>query len=248
MIKIAIIGYGNVAYHLVEAFKNHPMVELSWVYNRTLPQQHNIPDTCQITLQLSNIKEVDVAIIAVTDDAISEVSRQLNVPFVVHTSGAVPLSLLNNEGKKGVFYPLQSFSKSKPIDFDAVPICLEAQQEEDYQLLETLAQTISSKIYRIDSGQRTYLHVAAVFANNFTNHMYTLAHEICSTHQIPFEVLQPLIRETADKISLLAPKEAQTGPAKRNDKSTLAKHMALLSTEQQKLYSILTQSIQNYGD
>ena len=140
---------------------------------------------------------------------------------------------------------LQTFSKEKEIDFSTVPFCLEAENKEDYLLLEKIAKTIGRKIYSVNSEQRKALHIAAVFVNNFTNHLYTIGNDICEKHQVPFEILQPLIQETSEKIKTLSPKKAQTGPAIRNDKKTIKSHLELLSKEQQEIYKLITQAIKN---
>ena len=140
---------------------------------------------------------------------------------------------------------LQTFSKDKKIDFSAVPFCLEAENNEDYLILEKVARTIGVKIYSVNSEQRKALHIAAVFVNNFTNHLYTIGNDICEKHQVPFEILQPLIQETSEKIKTLSPKKAQTGPAIRNDKKTIKSHLELLSKEQQEIYKLITQAIKN---
>ncbi len=231
MISVAIIGNGNVATHLHKAFSKAKNIAVIQINSR----------------KVQDISSVDVAIIAVSDDAITKVSSKINATFVVHTSGALAMNTLKNSSKKGVFYPLQSFSKDKKVNFKKVPFCLEAETKEDLQLLETLAKSIGKKIYSINSEQRKRLHLSAVFVNNFTNYLYTIANNICTEHQVPFEILQPLIQETAKKIKKLTPKEAQTGPAKRNDQQTIKSHLEMLNEHQQEIYKLLTQSIQNDG-
>ena len=140
---------------------------------------------------------------------------------------------------------LQTFSKDKTIDFSEVPFCLEAENEKDYQLLVKLAKSIGKKTYNVNSEQRKALHVAAVFVNNFTNHLYKIGNDICKENNVPFEILQPLIKETAAKIEELSPEKSQTGPAIRNDKKTIKNHLDLLNKEQEIIYKILTKSIQN---
>jgi predicted short-subunit dehydrogenase-like oxidoreductase (DUF2520 family) len=167
---------------------------------------------------------------------------------VVHTSGSAPMESLNPNNRKGVFYPLQTFTKGKEVDFTSIPICIESQFNSDYTILKKVADSISDKVFIINSGQRRSLHVSAVFVNNFVNHLYTIGNAICDEHQVPFEILQPLIRETAEKIVTLSPSEAQTGPAKRNDKTTIEAHLNFLSDENHKnIYKLLTQSIQDNG-
>lgn len=229
MISVLIVGKGNVATHLYNAFFNVDVISVNQISSR----------------KLDSIPKADVTIIAVSDDAIEEVSSKIDNDFVVHTSGSVALHDLKNKHRKGVFYMLQSFSKDKKVDFSNVPFCLEATNDEDYKLLEKLAKSIGKNTYKIDSTQRKTLHVAAVFVNNFTNHLYKIGYDICQEHNVPFEVLQPLIEETSEKIKSLSPEKAQTGPAIRNDKKTIKNHLNLLDKKQQKIYKILTKSIQN---
>ncbi|WP_298781476.1 Rossmann-like and DUF2520 domain-containing protein [uncultured Polaribacter sp.] len=231
MISVLLIGKGKVASHLYKVFLNVDEVNVTQISSR----------------ELKNIPEADVTIIAVSDDAIAEVSLKIKNSFVVHTSGSIALNDLKNPQRKGVFYMLQTFSKDKQVHFSEVPFCLEAENKEDYLLLENLAKSVGKKIFAINSDQRKTLHVAAVFVNNFTNHLYKIGHDICNQHNVPFEILYPLIKETADKIKTLSPKEAQTGPATRNDKKTIKNHLDLLNNNQKQIYKILTKSIQN-GD
>lgn len=250
MIKVVIIGGGNVATHLADAFSKTNNVSLAQVYARNIEQIQHLKKITSITNSIEQLKKADVYIIAISDDAITEVSRKINHPdsIIVHTSGSVEMNAIKTNSRKGVFYLLQSFSKSKEVNFDTIPFCLEAENEKDLQLLETLAKTIGKNVYHINSEQRKRLHVAAVFVNNFTNHMYKIGADICNEHQVPFEVLQPLIKETAEKITKLNPEAAQTGPAKRNDQKTIQNHLALLNTEQQKIYKLITKSIQQNGE
>lgn len=248
MIRITLIGSGNVAQHLIKAFTNTELVEIVQVYSRKKETLASLIEFDKITIDFEELKEADLYIIAVSDKAIADVSTQL--PFqnriVVHTSGAASLDVLDAKNRKGVFYPLQTFSKNKEIDFSGVPLCLEAENTFDFRILETVAKTISTAVFPINSDQRKALHVAAVFVNNFSNHLYQIGHEICEEHQVPFEILKPLIQETAEKINTLNPIEAQTGPAKRNDSTTIAAHLEYLTNENQKnIYKLITQSIQD---
>lgn len=247
MIKIAIIGSGNVAQHLAVAFSGNAETEIVQVFSRKKTPFANVNPE-KITDTFNNLLPADLYIIAVSDDAIAEVSGQL--PFenrlVVHTSGSVAMETLDSKNRKGVFYPLQTFTKNKATDFKVIPICLESQTADDYLLLEKVAKSISDSVFKISSEQRKALHVSAVFVNNFVNHLYKIGNDICTEHQIPFEILKPLINETAQKIMTLSPNEAQTGPAKRNDQQTISAHLDFLSDANQKnIYNILTQSIQN---
>lgn len=245
MISVVILGSGNVAHHLIKAFLKADNIIVKQVYARSTSKINTLIEHVSITDNLNQLDNADIYILAISDDAISEVSSHLTDKFVVHTSGSVGINQLKNTGTKGVFYPLQSFSKDKEVDFQNIPFCLEAENDSDYTILETLAKTIGKKVYQIDSLQRSKLHVAAVFVNNFVNHMYTIGNDICNTYNVPFEVLLPLIEETSKKIQEITPREAQTGPAKRNDLQTISRHLESLNDLQTEVYKIITKSIQN---
>lgn len=247
MNSVVIIGYGNVGKHLIDAFLKADNIKVNQVYTRAINKISHLKDTVSITNSLALLKDADVYIIAVSDDAIATVSSEIKNKnsLVVHTSGSVSLDSLKNNGSKGIFYPLQSFSKDKAVNFHEIPFCLEAKNNADLVLLEKVAATIGKKIYHINSKQRQQLHVAAVFVNNFVNNMYKIGQDVCKDYDVPFEILHPLIKETAAKITLLEPKEAQTGPAKRNDQKTIENHLSLLNEAQQNIYKLLTKSIQN---
>ena len=250
MIKVVIIGSGNVAHHLISAFAKSDAVAVIQNFVRTKEHATHLLDSNKITTNIKALAEADVYIISVSDNAIVEVSSQLNFQnkLVVHTSGNIAMNDLDNKNRKGVFYPLQTFSKSKAVNFREIPICLEAQNDNDKQILETIAKSISDKVFSINSQQRKGLHVAAVFVNNFTNYLYQIGNDICQKSNIPFEILQPLIQETANKIQTLSPNDAQTGPAKRNDTQTINDHLNFLTDENQKeIYKLLTKSIIDNG-
>ncbi len=243
MISVVIVGFGNVGQHLYRAFKNAIDVDVVQVFSRS--KLDNTEDIA-ITHDLNDLAKADLYIIAVPDDAIAEVSGQL--PFkdrlVTHTSGSVAMKALSNSNRKGVFYPLQTFSKDHEVDFKEIPICFEAQENQDAELLESLGEMISEKVVQIPSEERAQLHLAAVFVNNFTNHLYHLSEAYLTENGVDFDLLKPLIKETARKIEGLSPNDAQTGPAKRDDKMTIAKHLDLLKNDYyKKIYKTLTQSI-----
>lgn len=249
MIKIAIIGSGNVAFHLIRAFSASKETEIIQVFARKKQVVESLIATNKITSDLTELKPADLYIISVSDDAISEVSEALNFSerLVVHTSGTKPLDFLSNKNRRGVFYPLQTFSKNKEVNFKEIPICIEVENSEDYTLLEKVAHSISDKVFRFDSEKRKALHVSAVFVSNFVNHMYRIGSEICEQNNIPFEILKPLITEVADKINYLHPKEAQTGPAKRGDKQIINTHLDFLKDNpvNQEIYELLSKAIMN---
>lgn len=250
MIQVSVIGSGNVAHHLLKAFGASPKLQVNQVFARNKKAIQTTFPNVEVIEDLSLLKSVDVIIIAVSDDAIETVSGQIPLKnqLVVHTSGSVALDALNHKNRRGVFYPLQTFSKAKAIDFHTVPICIEAETAEDYLIVETLAKSISDYTYSVNSQQRQALHVAAVFVCNFTNHLYQIGAEICNENKLPFDILKPLIQETAQKIVTLSPEAAQTGPAKRKDTQTINKHLAFLTKENQKeIYKLLTKSIIDHG-
>jgi predicted short-subunit dehydrogenase-like oxidoreductase (DUF2520 family) len=211
----------------------------------------NLDPTIEMISDWSQLKPADIFIIAVSDDAIGFVSNQIPLKnqLIVHTSGSAALEEISDNNRRGVFYPLQTFTKGKKVDFKEIPICIETEYSADLEILQKISKTISDKTYIINSQQRKALHVAAVFVNNFTNHMYQLGSEICQKNQIPFTILEALIAETAVKVRTLTPLEAQTGPAKRNDRKTIDSHIHFLKSDatKQSIYKLLTQSIQNDG-
>lgn len=246
--KVTIIGSGNVAQHLIKACKAASEIEIIQVFARQ-PKKltHLVSDDKIVNQYVDLLSVADVYIIAVSDSAISSVAAQL--PFsnklVVHTSGTSHYNVLSCKNKRGVFYPLQTFSKDKVLDFTSIPLCLEAENTSDYEVIKKLAKTLSKKVYQLSSEQRKKIHIAAVFVCNFVNHLYTIGQQICDENNIPFAILQPLINETAQKIIHLNPLEAQTGPAIRNDNVTITEHIEALSNENQKtIYKIITKSIQ----
>lgn len=249
MITVSIIGSGNVAQHLILAFENANSISLLQVLARDKNKVISLVDAKKIITRYDQLQEADLYIISVSDDVIEEVATQ--IPFqnklVVHTSGSIPMTALSSHNRQGVFYPLQTFSKGKSIDFKSVPICIESNADEDLHLIEKVAKTLSEHVYSLNSEQRKALHVAAVFVNNFTNHLYQIGADLCQKQNLPFAILKPLIKETAEKVMTLSPTEAQTGPAKRHDHLTIASHLALLEDENQKeIYTLLTKSIQNH--
>lgn len=242
--KVVILGYGIVASHLVGAFQNSEKIEVIQIYNRRSIDGDTLPSH---TTLLTEIKKADIYIIAIKDDSIEEFSKKLLFEdrLVVHTSGSVDMKKLSDKNRKGIFYPLQTFSKDREVDFKTIPICVEAESEADLQLLMELGNCISEKIVEISSSERRQLHLGAVFVNNFTNHLYQISEEILAQRQLDFALLKPLLLETAQKIERMSPKEAQTGPAKRNDETTIEDHLELLEDDQHKdIYKTITKSIQ----
>ena len=249
MARIGILGAGNVATHLLEAFETLTDTEIVQVVGRNAKALKRFGNSgIGNSSDFENIANADIYVIAVSDDAISEVSRFLKNKegLVVHTSGSVSMEALSQHPRRGVFYPLQTFSRERKTDMKSVPICLEAQKDDDLIVLKQLAGQLSCEVYEVDSQQRKSLHLAAVFVNNFTNHLYHIGKDICGKNGLPFEILHPLIRETVDKITVISPFEAQTGPARRGDSETIKNHIGQLKdSDYSKLYDVLSESILN---
>lgn len=247
MKTINIIGSGNVVHHLVRALSGLSNFKIQNVAVRSLDKVVDFFPKDLIVTNVGDLKKADITLISVTDSSIAEVSDQISYKdsLVVHTSGTTALEVLNDKNRKGVFYPLQTFSKSKEINFKEVPLCLEAENTDALIELKLLAKELSDNVFEISSEQRKSLHVAAVFVSNFTNHLYSIGNEICKENDIPFDILKPLIKETADKINYLNPKDAQTGPAVRFDQKTIKAHQDFLKNQNYKtIYNLITQSIQ----
>lgn len=250
MLEIVIIGSGNVAQHLIRAFSESGKVSVAQVFARNPDSISHLIDSSKIIADFQQLKEVPVYIIAVSDKAIAEVSQQ--IPFqgkiVLHTSGALAITDLDAKNTRGAFYPLQTFTKDKEVDFRKIPVGIEIEKGSFEAALKDLAFTISESVFKITSEQRKALHVAAVFVCNFVNHLYKIGEDICTKNNIPFEILQPLILETADKITQLSPSAAQTGPAKRNDTTTINTHLQFLADgNKAAIYKLLTKSIIDNG-
>lgn len=252
--NIALIGAGNVAWHLAQAFTKagHKVVT---VYSRTATQRDALlqllPNARATEKTDFTNLAVDVVVLAVPDAAIAGVAAQLQVKpgtVVVHTSGSQPLALLQSipGAKTGVFYPLQTFSKQKALDLKHVPFLVEAEEEVTLDQLTQLAQSISNQVQQVNSEARKQLHLAAVFACNFTNHLLGISHQLLQNAGLPHTLLQPLIQETIAKAALYPPFEVQTGPASRHDAATIQAHLQMLEQQPvfQELYLKLTQSIQ----
>ena len=252
MIKVSIVGMGNISHHLIQAISKTDDVVVMQRIDSRMESLEETPNSSSRKQGFKKFEKPDIYILAVSDDAIVAVSKKLRntKSLVVHTSGSVSIHALPEKIRRGVFYPLQTFSKQQKVDFKDVPICIEAENKDDLELLRILANSLSRVVHEIGSNKRMYLHLAAVFASNFTNHLYHIAEEICASQNLPFSLLKPLIFETAHKIESVSPRVAQTGPARRDDKETLEKHLASLTTGKQKeIYTLLSHSIQEaYGE
>lgn len=251
---ISIIGAGNVAWNLAQNLekKAYPIAE---IYSRNIANANLLCQkllTAKATDKLDfSESEANIFILSIADAAFEEVLKQIKLPndaILIHTSGSQPLGILEKTTSQiAVFYPLQTFSKTKKVDFSQIPFCLEANSEKTLNIISDLAKSLSTKIYHLTSEQRATIHVAAVFACNFSNHFLTIADDILTKNKLDFEILKPLLRETLEKAFVIPPKEAQTGPAKRGDKNTIKKHLDFLENEKnyKEIYQLITNSIKN---
>lgn len=249
--SVAIVGVGRVANHIAPVL-HEKGIEIVGVYGRRkhLAEALAKKVDARVISDITKPIRADLILILVTDDAIGEVAGQLSPStkaLVAHTSGAVPMSDMPEHLRRGVFYPLQSFSIDKKIVWENVPFCIEAENDEDLNHLGRLAELISQKVYVLDSKQRKILHIAAVFANNFTNLMYEFSDELLENAGIDRRIMQPLILETANKILMQKASESQTGPAARGDLETIRMHREVLGEKSiyRKVYDLLTTEIYN---
>lgn len=250
MRRIAIIGAGNLATQIAMALQQCGN-EIVSVYSRTEKSARLLADklSCSYTTAIAEVPtDAHLYLFAVKDSVLAEVITQMPPTSGVwaHTAGSIPLSIFAESSHQayGVFYPLQTFSKARSLDVSIVPFFIEGESIETTATLFEVAQMLSNHVYKADSTQRKGLHLAAVFACNFTNHMYHIAADILAEQELPFEALLPLINETANKVTTITPQEAQTGPAVRYDENVINRHISLLHNNQLKeLYSMLTNSI-----
>ncbi len=251
--RISIIGAGKVGDFLGTVLfeAGHQIVE---VYNRSLSGAESLAKKTMArpTNELGALSaDVDIMIISVKDDAIQAVADKLSValpslPLLAHTSGATPAAVLAPFSEKfGVFYPVQSFTFGRNLNPKEIPFCVWSNKKKAENDLEKLANSLSNQVFKINDQQRASLHVAAVFVNNFVNHLYSVGNHLAKKDNWPFELLLPLIQETALKVQQFEPEDGQTGPAIRGDLKTIEAHLTLLEQTPilKELYQNLTLSI-----
>ena len=249
--KIVLIGAGNLATHLGKALHaaGHDMVQ---VFSRTMQSAETLASLLDAE-PLTDISQVrddaDVYIFSVKDSALEQLISQLcggEKKVFLHTAGSMPMSVFRGKALHyGVLYPMQTFSKQREVDFSIIPCFIEANDEFALKQIEGLAGQISHRVFQLSSEDRKYLHLSAVFACNFANHCYAASQELLQQHGIPFDVMLPLIDETAAKVHGMTPKEAQTGPAVRYDENVIGKQIQLLENQPyfQKIYDSMSKSI-----
>ena len=243
--KIVIIGSGNVAYHLAKAFTQNN-IKVSQIFGRNEVELSKISSEFNIPFSTDQLEDAEFYIIAVSDSAVENVSELIKNEntLVAHTSGSLPMEILKGNYRKASFYPLQTFSKTKNLEYSKIPFFIEAENQIDEKSLFELASIISENVETSDYEKRKYIHLTAVFACNFVNHLFARAKEIADSQDLDFNYFIPLIDETVEKIHHLEPKLAQTGPAVRGDETILKLHEELIKDEQHlKVYQLMNESI-----
>ena len=247
--SVAIVGSGNVATHLAKAIFDAG-VDVKYIYSPTLANSSALASKVNAVAvdSISEIKrDIDLIIISIKDDVIKEVVKELETfsSIIVHTSGGINIDVFDGITQKcGVLYPLQTFSKSRELDFSKIPLFIEACDNETLCEIDEFAKRLSSNVIEADSSRRKTMHVAAVFACNFVNHCYYIASQILEKESLSFDVLLPLIEETTKKISEITPYEAQTGPARRGDSDVMNAHLQQIDSDTVKeIYTLLSKSI-----
>ncbi len=235
-----LIGAGNVAHHIGKRFVECGF-SISYVISRNIKNANKLTEIIGgVALDSipNPINSVDLIVISVNDSEYQGIIQKLNPDsniLVLHTSGSIALDVFDGKNfDYGVLYPFQTFSKNREVDFAKVPLFIEAKNEVIYRKIEKIACKLSEKVLNVSSLERSYIHLAAVFACNFVNHLLVEAKDILDKQNIDFSVLKPLIIETINKAMETSPFEAQTGPAIRNDENIIQKHLSLLDNEKQK--------------
>lgn len=250
--SIVIIGAGNVATHMAIAF-NAAGLDILGIYSRTFENAKTLADKINVKT-FKTIADIptnaDAYLLTVTDAALPELIKKIPSVegIIMHTSGSVGLSVFSNSIKrKAVFYPLQTFSKAKAVDFSKIPVLIESEDNAVLSALQDLGDKISRTVKVIDSEQRKQLHLAAVFASNFSNFMFHVAHDLMAKNDLDFDLLKPLISETVQKLNSLSPSESQTGPAIRQDLKTLSEHLEILKNHPNyhSIYQLISDQIKN---
>lgn len=243
--RIVVIGSGNVATHLARSLTG--VVQIA---SRTIGHARELADAigCGATDSIDDLDDADAYIVAVKDDAIAAIADAVpdrcREALWLHTSGSVDKSVFASGFKRyGVLYPLQTFSKEVAVDMSQVPLFIEGSDADVEEVIRRIALTVSPTVVSADSQLRAQMHVAAVFACNFSNYMYTLADEVLRCNGLEFALLKPLLAETLRKAVEASPEASQTGPAARGDRSVIDKHESMLSGEQLKIYKTVTNSI-----
>lgn len=250
--RITIIGSGRVASNLAHAFHKKG-ISINEIYSRTIERARLLSNQIPTSIPTSSLdfrtSRSNIFIVAVNDRAIGELAQSIKLPAhaqIFHTSGTVSMKVLSDfDPQGGIFYPLQTFTYSRKFDFKEIPILVEAASPNTLEVAVQLGSMISSQVHKVQESDRQHLHLAAVFASNFTNRMLAAAQEILKTPGLDFELLKPLVRQSVSNAFEEGPNQSLTGPAIRGDHQTIAKHLALLSEKPElaKIYDQLTKLI-----
>ena len=249
MKNIILLGSGNVATHLGIALKNSNYNVIQ-VYSKSIENAKVLANKLEthFTNDLTELKSADLIIVSINDDTILSVLSKLRNDAIVHTSGTTGLDIFKEKfSNYGVFYPLQTFNKEVDINISEIPFCIEGNSIEFEKQLIKIAKALSNNVVKMNSEQRKKLHIAAVFACNFSNHMYSIADNFLAKENIDFKILLPLIRKTITKLESNKPKEVQTGPAKRKDIDIIQEHISNINEKEIKeLYHKISLNIMKY--
>jgi len=243
--KTVIIGSGNVAHHLAKAFTQNN-IKINQIFGRNEIELKKISEEFNIPFSTEKLEDADFYLISVSDSSVEQVSDLIKKEdaLVAHTSGSLPKEILKGNYRKASFYPLQTFSKTKNLNYSKIPFFIESDNQIDEKSLMELASIISDNVEVSTYEKRKYIHLTAVFACNFVNHLFARAKEISDSQDLDFNYFLPLINETVEKIYHLDPKSAQTGPAVRGDERILKLHEELISDEEHlKIYRMMNESI-----
>lgn len=255
--KIVIIGAGNLATNLAKTLVKvgHHVVQ---VYSRTMKSAETLAEIvhAEAVADIASVRaDADLYVLSVKDSALegllASLCRGKEEKVFLHTAGSMPMDVFEGKAKHfGVLYPMQTFSKNKEVDFSAIPCFIEYNDSQSQTMIENLAHQLSSQVFKLSGEDRKYLHLSAVFACNFVNHCYAISQQLLESHGIPFEVMLPLIDETARKVHQLSPLEAQTGPAVRYDENIIRNQSALLAESPltKDIYELMSQEIHQFSE
>lgn len=247
--RVVVVGSGNVAESLAQAVAEADGLELVQVYARNEERGRRVAELAQSKWSNSELAEADLYLISVSDNAVAECAKKLHTPenaVVAHTAGCCPIDALATHTHRAVFYPFQTFSIGRKVDFSKGYIFLEGATDHALKVVEEVAHRLTSKVEMADSARRAVIHLSGVFACNFANAMYANAAEVLAEAGLPFDIVAPVIEETAKKaVEVLDPAATQTGPARRGDSNTLERHRAMLAEKPRKqdIYDKISEDI-----
>ena len=248
VINISLIGTGRLSFNLMNEILDNKSLSLNQIYGRSKFRPKNISDQIEYIKEIKNLKKSDFYFIAVSDIEIETISNKINSydGIVIHLSGSTNINVLSIHKNHGVFYPLQTFSYDSNLSFKQIPILIEANSKINLSKIKKLADIFSKKVYKMNSSKRLVCHISATIANNFSNHMIVSAEKILEENKINKSIIKPLIFETFNKLNKMSAKNAQTGPALRNDYITIEKHLKqLVNSDFLDLYKEVTKNIKS---